>query len=130
MGTNVSITSKRTTTPKSSRTSLNSHRKNMAKGNKFHARNPHKVRKISNTSNEFHEFSLLIKTTLPHLFPDVLESMIHRNVDQILHLYKYKGPEYLLRYLKGTSETLEALFLKVDVTLEHEKVSIGKDYVG
>jgi len=102
----------------------------MAKGTNKLARNPHKVRKISKLNENFEKFSLLIKTTLPHLLPSVPEEQIHKDICYILHLYKEKGPEYLLRYLKGTSESLEQLFLNIDGTLEHEKVSIGKDHTG
>lgn len=77
--------------------------------------------------NTFKQFKRMLVITLPQLFPESFKDLILVHTDYILHLYQSKGPEYVVRYLKATHESLEHCVLELSKTLEHEKVSIGKD---
>jgi len=78
----------------------------------------------------FKTFKRMLEFTLSELFPDFPKQDILTHTAYIKHLYQSKGPEYILRYLKATHESLEYLVLGLDGKLEHEKVSIGKDDSG
>lgn len=81
-------------------------------------------------AKDFSEAMVLLKTTLPLLFPELDVSMIENHLSYLKHLLTHKGVEYTLRYLKATHESIESLVLDSQDNLEHEKVSLGKDTDG
>jgi hypothetical protein len=72
----------------------------------------------------------MLESTLPILFPELDAGLYRSQIDFILHLLTHKGTEYTVRYLKATSESVEHLVLCLPGSLEHEKVSLGKDRDG
>lgn len=77
---------------------------------------------------EIAEFIRLLNTTLIQLFETFISHrIIYKHTSFMANLWKHKGPEYLLRYLKATAESVENKILGLTDVLMHEKVSIGKD---
>lgn len=89
----------------------------------FPAKSQHTIKHLKNLKM----FNRMLYVTLPILFPNLSLDLYSAQLGYILHLYQSKGPEYVVRYLKATHESLEALVLRMDLDLRHEKVSIGKD---
>jgi len=83
----------------------------------------HTIKNLQNLK----EFNRMLVSTLPVLFPDVSSNLIQDKLKYIYHLYQSKGPEFVIRYLKASHESLENLVFKQGLTLQHEKISIGKD---
>jgi len=93
--------------------------------------NEHKKIQHKNKLNqEFDEFTRMLSHTLVHLFPDDLRPETHRCVLYIKHVLKHKGPEYTVRYLKSTGESVEQILYQLDGQLEHTGISLGKDSDG
>jgi hypothetical protein len=89
----------------------------------FPSKSRHTIKHIKN----YKMFNRMLYVTLPILFPDLDLDLYKMQLGYILHLYQSKGPEYVVRYLKATTESLEALVLHMNLDLRHEKVSLGKD---
>lgn len=88
---------------------------------------PAKSRHTLKDLKSFKEFKRMLHFTLPVLFPNIPVEEVSAHTEYLTHLYQSKGPEYVVRYLKATHESIEKLILDLPGTLQHEKVSIGKD---
>jgi len=88
---------------------------------------PAKSKQSIKSFKQIQELNKMLSYTLPILFPCVSTLTLQELLSYIVHLYRSKGPEYVIRYLKATQESIETLLFQLDATPQYEKVSIGLD---
>jgi len=93
-------------------------------------RMPVKNKNSLKRAKEILAFSRMVQITLQPLLTSVEPEMINEKSNFVTHLYRSKGPEYVVRFLKATHESVQNLIFEEGHTLVHEGIRIGKDSSG